>query len=160
MKRCLIFLLFCSSLLAGCSRTARLYPVQGTLSSQTPLPVYIAKLSGGINSGALTATLDNGDVYQGRWRAIPRPKVTKGQASAIDPSTNTMSAEWDAVYGSGYYVAHVLGTSLYARAELQAAGGKVLHVEMYRPVGGGNEAAGEIKGVAKDDSGNIFKVVF
>ena len=34
------------SLMAGCSATLRLYPVQGPLSAQTPPPVFTGKVTG------------------------------------------------------------------------------------------------------------------
>ena len=160
MKRGFAFCVFAVIILTGCSRNARLYPVQGPLASQTPMPVYVAKLSGALNSGTFTATLENGDVYSGRWSVVPQPKAPKGQIPVTNPSAGAMSAEWDAVYGSGYYVAHVLGARLYARAELKSGADKILKVEMYQPPVKTDETGINIKGVAKDSNGNIFKVAF
>ena len=75
-----------------------------------------------------------------------------------------MAPLWDSVYGSGFYVAHVLGTRLYARASLAGKTGDSLKVEFYRPEGGGNSEAvpiqGSVRGVAKDGKGNVYKVTF
>jgi hypothetical protein len=74
-----------------------------------------------------------------------------------------MAQLWDSIYGDGFYVAHVLGTRLYARASLKANNGDTLKVEFYRPENEGNVTttiASLIKGVAKDDKGNAYKITF
>ena len=75
-------------------------------------------------------------------------------------SPDNLSAEWDTVYGTGFYVANVLGTRLYARAVLTGNRGTTLNVELYKPDKVENTTIGAIKGVAKDDKGNIYKVAF
>jgi hypothetical protein len=71
-----------------------------------------------------------------------------------------MSSEWDTVYGLGFYVSHVLGSKLYVQAALSGNKGTVLNVEMYRPeVVEGRNIASSVKGVAKDNRGNIYKLV-
>jgi hypothetical protein len=73
-----------------------------------------------------------------------------------------MAAEWDTVYGQGFYTSRVLGARLHAKAEVTGNRGTILHVEMYKPepVGAEAQSAASIKGVAKDDKGNIYKVAF
>jgi len=67
-----------------------------------------------------------------------------------------MSAAWDAVYGPGYYTAHVLGKRLYAEAAITGEQGIVYHVEFYRD---DDPHVIRILGVAKDSAGNIYKMV-
>jgi hypothetical protein len=67
---------------------------------------------------------------------------------------NDMAADWDSVYGIGYFAAHVLGNKLYARATLAGSKGTVLHVEFSNE----NNTRGNTKGVAADDKDNVFKV--
>jgi hypothetical protein len=72
-----------------------------------------------------------------------------------------LSAEWDAVYGSGFYTAHVLGAHLFVRTTLTGKQGGSLQVEMIsQPVetGAKDVAAPNISGVARDEKGNVFKV--
>ena len=68
---------------------------------------------------------------------------------------------WDTVYGSGFYVSHVLGTILYAQAVASGDRGTVLNVEMYKP---GDEREGrrdrEAKGIAKDNKDNVYKLAW
>lgn len=73
-----------------------------------------------------------------------------------------MSSAWDAVYGAGYYVSHVLGAKLHAQAVVSGDRGTVLNVEMYRSEGepaGASNAVIDIKGIAKDNKDNIYKLV-
>ncbi len=64
---------------------------------------------------------------------------------------------WDAVYGGGYYNANVLGTPLHVRSALTGSNGTLLNVELYRRDIPGQMT--EIRGVAEDNRGNIYKVV-
>ena len=159
MKSLPVLLLLCVSTLSGCA-TARLYPVQGPLSLHTPVPIYVAKFTGAFNSGNLSVVLADGEVCKGRWATVTRPNHPSDATAASAVSANNLSAEWDTVYGAGFYVAHVLGARLYARAALTGSRGTLLNVELYKPDRVENTAVGAIKGVAKDDKGNIYKVAF
>jgi len=94
------------SVMLGCARTYRFYPVQGPLSAQTPSPVLVAKMTGAISSGSISVVLSDGEVCTGRWVEMPRVQVPKGANTATVPA-DSMSSVWDTVYGSGYYVSHV-----------------------------------------------------
>jgi len=157
MKIRLTLLLLCISTLSGCA-TARFYPVQGPLSTQTPPPVYVAKFSGAFNAGDLSVVLDGGELCKGHWATVSRPNTSEAATTAA--TADNMSAEWDTVYGTGFYVANVLGERLYARAVLAGNRGTTLRVELYKPDRIENTSVGMIKGVAKDDKGNIYKVAF
>ena len=65
-----------------------------------------------------------------------------------------MAADWDFVYGSGYYLAHVVGDKLYARATLTGNMGTIMHVELSNET----NTRGNTKGVAVDNHANVFKV--
>jgi len=160
MRRLATIVLLCFSALAGCSATARLYPVQGPLSQQNPEPVFVAKMSAGLHSGNFNVVLDNGEACRGRWTLVPRPNGPANAAIPASPSIGTMASEWDLVYGQGFYVAHVLGARQYARAEITGNRGTVLHVELYVPDQREEQSIASIKGVAKDDNGNIYKIAF
>ena len=160
MKYKLFRLLVGVSILSGCRATARLYPVQGPLSAQTPTPVLLAKVTGAFNSGNMSVVLGDGEVCKGRWSTVPRAQVPKGAATASTSSTDGMPSVWDTVYGSGFYVSHVLGTRLYVRSALTGDRGTVLNVEMYRPHNNESNILGAIKGVAKDNKDNLYKLAF
>ena len=163
MKSHLVVVLSCVSVLAGCSATARLYPIQGPLSTQTPPPVYVAKMTGAFASGDFSATLNDTEICKGRWAQVSRPKASiDTAAAATNPPAENMSVEWDTVYGQGFYVAHVLGARLYAKAVLTGDKGTVLNVELYKPdvPDHNNSPAATIRGVAKDNHDNVYKVAF
>jgi hypothetical protein len=77
MRNLLILALLCLSTLSGCTVTAWLYRVQGPLSSQTPAPVYVAKVTGGFYSGTFSAILNEGEIFKGRWDTVRRPSSSK-----------------------------------------------------------------------------------
>lgn len=149
--------------LSGCMQFAHLYPIQGPLAQQTPPPVYSARITGVINSGVLSAKLANGQQFSGEWQAQSAGALAKQNNAGIAPPFN-LSAEWDAVYGPGFYTAHVLGAHLFARTSLAGKQGGVLQVEMIsQPVETADAkdmAPPVIKGVAKDDQGNVYKMAF
>jgi hypothetical protein len=157
MKSRLILVLPVALTLSGCDVRASLYPVQGPLSKQTPLPVYAARIKGFNGPGRdVSVVFNEGEVLSGRWQVVPGARASKGAATAGAPATKNLSAEWDIVYGSGYYVARILGKS-YDRAVVTGNRGSVLTVEIYTP----ETIKGEgIKGVAKDNRDNVFKLVF
>jgi hypothetical protein len=161
MKLKLCVLLFGISTLVGCSHTARLYPVQGALSAQTPLPVLVAKITtGALYPKDISVVLSDGEVCKGHWVIVPQAQISKGANTASAPATNGMSSVWDTVYGSGFYVSHVLGARAYAQAVATGDRGTVLNVEMYRPLDEHEKTpVDSIKGVARDNKDNVYKLV-
>lgn len=160
--RKLVLALLCAFTLCGCTATARLYPVQGPLSSQTPVPVYVAKFSAtSFYSGTFSAVLHDGEVFKGRWDTVRRPNSSKTAASIVDPPTGSMAADWDTLYGPGFYVGHVLGARLYERAVVTGNRGTILTMEIYKPdIQTDNASVGLIRGVAKDTKDNLYKLAF
>jgi len=124
--------------------------VQGPLSKQSPIPTYAATMSG-LFSGSISVVLDSSEVCKGPWAlASNTPQGTS--ATGVTPID--MAADWDSVYGTGYFAAHVLGNKLYARATLTGNMGTVLHVEFSNE----SNKPGNTKGVAEDNKRNVFKV--
>jgi hypothetical protein len=151
-KRLSLTLLFVCTL-CGCVFHGQLYPVQGSLAAQTPIPVESVKMSGALNSGNVSVVLNAGEVCKGQWSVVPRG------SGAGATATTSMSEAWDAVYGHGFYTSHVLGARLYARSTLTCNQGTKLNLEMYRP-DTAQVVVGEIRGVAEDDKGNVYKLTF
>jgi hypothetical protein len=157
MKAHVVLLLCGVSILTGCFRSGRLYPVQGPLAAQTPPPIFAAKVTGAFYSGSIKVTLADGEVCQGPWRMVPRTPTNKGTTPSDAIAKPEMAAAWDTVYGQGFYLARVLGARMHVQGDLPGSKGTTLRVEMYR-----NEAPEgiyDIKGVAMDNKGNIYKVV-
>jgi hypothetical protein len=139
----LLLLAICMTL--GCTLKLHFYPVHGPLSSLTPIPVLPAKISG-LSSGKISVVLNTGEICNGQWTLVRETAATGATGSA-------MSSVWDNVYGQGFYVAHVLGSRLYARSVASGNRGTTLHVELYKSTGG------DLKGVAQDNNGNVYKIV-
>jgi len=152
MKLSVLSVFAMTILLSGCilSVPGGFSPVRGPLSKQSPIPTYAATMSG-LFSGSISVTLDNSEVCKGPWALVP---TTAPGASATAIAPFDMAADWDSVYGSGYFTAHVLGSKDYARATLTGNHGTVLHVEFNNE----NDTRGNTKGVAADNKGNVFKV--
>ena len=162
MKNQLFVVLLAIVVMSGCA-SGRLYPVQGPLAAQTPLPVITVKANGAFNSGHISVVLAGGEVCKGEWSVVPSVPAAGDAGSATTPATSGTASLWDTVYGPGFYQARVLGTPLYVRATPTCSQGTGLTVEMYRSVNGngnGNGNVNAIKGVAQDNKGNIYKVTF
>lgn len=137
----------------------RLYPVRGPYSTQSAPPVFSAKMSGGVRSGTMSVTMPGGEKGAGHWvwARAERPPAQKSDAAASAPES--VASVWDAVYGQKFYVSHVLGNRV-ARADITGDRGTRLQMEMYRPVGESGDVPVNFRGVARDNKGNIYKVVF
>jgi hypothetical protein len=149
--------------LSGCVRVAHLYPVQGPLAAQTPPPIYTGRLTGFINSGSISVKLADGQQFSGQWQAQSAGALAKESSAGVVPPFN-LSAQWDTVYGPGFYTAHVLGAHLFARTTLTGKQGGTLEMEMIsEPVETADAkdvAAPKVSGVARDEKGNVYKVAF
>jgi hypothetical protein len=140
---------------SGCSTTATLYPVEGPMSQQSPLPVITATADGMTgNTGDISLILPDGEVCKGRWSSIAPMSVRYSAASASGTATSGLSSAWATVYGSGFSIANLPGVNK-GEAMLVGDRGRVIQVEFYTGSGTANGV-----GVAKDHKGNIFKVIF
>jgi hypothetical protein len=103
MKGSLVLVVFCLAAMGGCA-SARMYPVRGPLTQQTPVPVYKAKMTQGpmIPHGSFSAVLGDGEVCKGEWKLIFGSKTPKPAAPGAGPSTQGLAVDWDIVYGTGY----------------------------------------------------------
>jgi len=151
MKRKLTSLLFAISTLSGCTAAGHLYPIRGPLSTQSPIPVYNLKMKDALKSGEVSVALDSGETGKSRWKLVPQDKS----------HTAAMPEVWDTIYGPGFYVANVLGNRLYAQSTVTTNRGTILDVEFYKPdAHAQSPEVGAIKGVAKDNKDNIYKLTF
>jgi len=148
MKSKLCLLLLAISTMLGCYMNARLYPVQGPLAAQTPVPVLMAKITGKVNAESISVVLSDGEECKGRWVFVNNVQSSKGPNSVTAPTTE-LSGAWDSIYGPNFYSSRIIGAKYYAQAVARGNRGTILNVELYGD-----------KGVAKDDKGNIYKLVF
>ena len=117
-------------------------PVRGPLAEIKPTPDYSARMTG-VLSGEIAVTLPGEGSCDGRWSLLG------SQQQSFD-----LSSDWDQVYGTGYYTAHVLGVREFVRTTLNCTGGVVIRMEASNE----KNKRGETRGVAEDDRGNMFKV--
>ena len=151
MKHKFSFLLAAISILSGCTAGGHLYPIRGPLSAQTPTPIYNLRMTDGLKSGALSVAMDNDETGKNRWQLVPQDKS----------HVAAMPEVWDTIYGSGFYVANVLGNRLYGQSTVTTNRGTILNIEFYKPdAHAQNPEVGSIKGVAKDNHDNIYKLTF
>jgi hypothetical protein len=129
-------------------------PFKGPISEQSPAPpTYVAKFNG-VLSGTISVVLANGEICTGPWSFVSKTAPANTNPSAGKAAPVDMVADWDFVYGPGFYVNHVLGNKLFARATLTGNMGTVMYVEVTNE----NNTRGNTKGVAQDNKGNLFKV--
>jgi len=150
-------------MVCGCKGYGLLYPVRGPLASMTPVPSYTFNISypgapknDRDQSGELSMVLANGESFSGPWK-MPYVKPGKQVSGATTTAGEGMAEAWDAVYGQGFYVAHVLGADRVARSALKGSQGTVLQIEWWDPGPAGTTVVGS-KGVATDSKGNIYKL--
>jgi hypothetical protein len=133
----------------------KLYPVQGPLTSQTPPPVFSAKVKRPlIGEGSTTKvswTFADGEVLSGKFAKVTAAAMntkTPGGPDSYPPQPNLAFA-WDAVYGQGYFAAHILGKKIW-QGVFTGDKGTVLQVEFLD----------DRHGAAVDNKGNVYKEVW
>ena len=144
-KQIIALLLFI--LLAGCSTKANFYPVQGPLSEQTPISVIVANVDGIMgNTGNISLTMPDGEHCKGKWSSAAGVSVTVG--------TVNLFSQYGSVFGSGFSASNTPGVNRGEAILLGDRGAKI-EVEFYTGSGTANGY-----GLAKDNRGNIYKLLF
>lgn len=136
-------------LLCGCVSTdVNMYPVEGPLSKQRPLPVVKAK-AGAVesNSGPMILTLPDKQECKGTWSSAA-PKTGS-------VSTDTLfSAYGGAMFGSTVTTGILPGVNK-GQAFVACNRGTTLEAEFYTGSGTANGY-----GIARDSDGNVYKMLF
>lgn len=153
-------LVVCVAVLAGSSTAAygqKLYPVIGPLAQQSPAPVFKGQMRRPMfarlgNFMLLKSwTVANGEILNGKCSLVvassPDTK-TPGTPESYPPQPNLAFA-WDLVNGQGFYVSRVLGNKI-AQGVFRGDKGTILQVE----------SANNDTGVAVDNHGNVYKIVW
>jgi hypothetical protein len=158
--RSVVFLtLLCICIFAGTgpALAQKLYPVKGPLAQQTPEPVFAGHIrrpvfsAGPIFMLLKSWTVANGEVLEGKPKKMKAMSANTGEpaSGAINLPEPNLAWAWDAVYGDGYFVAHILGKEFW-QGIFRGKQGTVLQVESFD---GRN-------GVAVDNKGNVYKMVW
>ena len=123
--------------------SVHLYPLRGPISDQKPVPVIPATAWGTVFSTSLSIDLPDGETFEGSVIRV----------SPSDSADDDLASVWDSVYGSGHYLARVLGSGSHGRATLRGNRGATLVLEVNTET-----KESPLEGVAKDSKGNVFKV--
>ncbi|OJH53467.1 hypothetical protein ATN81_18940 [Agrobacterium pusense] len=143
------YAVFAAALLCGCvSADVNMYPVDGPLSKQHPLPVVKAK-AGGVesNSGPMIMTLPDKQECKGTWSSVA-PKTGSVSTGAL------FSAYGGALFGSTVTTGILPGVNK-GQAFVACNRGTTLEAEFYTGSGTANGY-----GIAKDSDGNVYKMLF
>jgi len=109
-----------------------------------------------LKSGSVSFAWTDGEVCRGRWSLV--------QQTGANYAPSDIAPLWDQVYGSGHYLAHVVGTRFYGKAEAKGNRGNTLDMEFYQsattetPNVKANSVS--IIGIAKDNNNNVSKLTF
>jgi hypothetical protein len=127
----------------GCSTTATLFPTEGPMSKQMPIPTIDAKVKGILgNSGDMYCTLPDGEVCKGKWSVVAPVSAGFVQGSLLG------------TYASAY---GIQTSGKENRGQAMLFGNKGTSIEIEFLVGSGTASG---YGVAKDNKGNVFRVLF
>jgi hypothetical protein len=147
---------------SGCA-SARFYPVHGPLSEQKPVPVLKGTLTARFVSGSMRIKLPSGEVCAGRWEVVPCKDGKTGNPQSAH-ATAEMVELWNYVYGHDFYESQVMGTRRYSRGVLTGNAGTTINVEFYQELvdvsDTGQTQIRAIKGIAKDNKGNAYRMSF
>jgi hypothetical protein len=151
----LLALFFCLIATSADAVGQKLYPVQGPLAEQKPQPVFTGQVRHPIVSvGSMFMLLKSwkvadGEVLQGKPKTVKATSIDTPPAGASDPPQPNLAYAWDAVYGQGFYVKHILGNKI-GQGVFTGGQGTVLQVE----------SLDGRTGVALDNKRNIYKMVW
>ncbi len=138
-----ITLFFTILLLSSCSITLNLFPTKGPLSEKIPVKVIKAKATNVTsNSGKCFLTMSDGEYCSGRWSSTAGVKSSANNYSLLMNYGQELGLSPRGNENRGY--AMLLGTK-----------GTSIEIEFLT---GAGTAHGF--GVAKDNKGNIYKVLF
>jgi hypothetical protein len=124
-----------------------MFPTAGPLKDLKPVPVLKATVEGIMNNtGPFKLTYPNGDVCEGRWASIAPQMVSVGWGNIFN--------KYGSIAGVQTSVANMPGINK-GEAMAVCASGNQLQVEFFTGSGTANGT-----GVAKDELGNVFKLIF
>ena len=131
----------------GCAINANLYPVEGPLATTVPVRVLSAQIDGILgNKGGISMQIDASEKCKGEW--------VSAAGAGISFTNLNLIGQYRSIYGSGITVSTGTGQNP-GRAFLLCTSGRNIDVEF---VTGAGTATGF--GYAKDNRGNVFRVLF
>jgi len=154
--------LLCVCIIAGSVQASgqKLYPVQGPAATQTPPKVFTAKIKKGMVSEQISGFVTDGEELQGKIATITASAMNSKKPGDTDsyPPQQNLAFAWDAIYGQGFYLSHVLGEEI-GQGVFTGNQGTVLQVEYLVENFGKLSQAYKAYGVAVDNKGNVYKMI-
>jgi len=117
--------------------------------------MIVAKVDGILgNSGNIVLTLPDGEKCQGKWSSMAPTQTTVTSSNTQVKFSDGLASAWATAYGTNFSISNVPGIN---KGEAMIIGdrGTIIQAEFYT---GSGTASGS--GVAKDNKGNIYKLIF
>ncbi|HXO87791.1 MAG TPA: hypothetical protein VN885_04010 [Candidatus Acidoferrales bacterium] len=134
----------------------KLYPVKSPLASHPTPPVFSGQISGPLFGGPPPTLLNSwtvakAEVLAGKCTVVKPSSLNEKTPGAPDsyPPQPDLAFAWDAIFGPGYFAAHILGQTI-CQGIFTGDKGTVLQVELLD----------EQRGAAVDNKGNVYKVAW
>jgi len=145
-----LFLITVSALMIGCNVMVHVYPVGGPLS-KTPreITATVDGVYGGY-SGVVHMTMPDGEFCKGHWSVVS----SHGYSYDSEYKSMKLGDTWVQVYGKSSRV-NIPASPIHGQAILTGSNGSIVEMEFL--VGRGTVSG---YGVAKDNKGNYFKLIF
>jgi|GEM_PF-4432400 len=125
-------------LLAACADTLHMTPIQGPVAQQNPVPI----IAGAVQKMDISFSTPSSESCQGHLVAV-----------APEQAASDLAPIWDTAYGVKYYAENVNHTkSEHYTAAVTCSKGTTMELETYQ------NRAELFQGIAKDSSGNVYKV--
>lgn len=125
-------------LLAACAETMHITAVEGPIAQQNPVPV----ISGDVQKMDVSFSTPSAETCAGHLTAV-----------SPDQAASDLAPAWDTIYGVKFYANNVNHTkSEHYTAELSCSKGTKMWIETYQ------NRQQVFQGIAKDTSGNLYKV--
>jgi hypothetical protein len=152
MQRLTVLLI--SSFLMACSTSVSLFPISGPYAQAKQIQPIIAKADGIMgNSGKISLTLPSGEACNGMWSSVAPTSASANVGMGSIALSSNMANAWGTAYGTSFSIGNS-ATVNRGEAMLICDKGISIQIEFFTGSGTANGY-----GVAKDSSGNIYKVL-
>ena len=140
--------ILCTIFLVGsCSTTVNMYPIEGPLSLQSPLPILIASVDGiTSNTGSFSFSLPDGSKCSGTWSSVA-PQM-------ISSSSTSLFGRYGSIAGFSITASNLPGVNR-GQAFGVCTNNERFDVEFLTGSGTANGY-----GLASDTAGNVYKLIF
>ncbi len=150
--------LACALVAIGCTARAHLIPVLGQGGEGVAVELAEARFdfAGFGRAGTLEVRTASGRVFTGPYRFMEPGDASGLEQSRVLEAKYRLPEGWDAINGPSYFTGQVLG-GVRCVAELTGDDGRHVVLDMIRVAP--NTKSSELRGIARDDRGALYKVV-